>query len=557
MNLDTLQRTLTTQNHNFSRRNKNKQELTILYCRLSQDDGTNGDSDSITNQKAMLEKFARENHLTQTRFLVDDGYSGTNFNRPGFQEALNLVNDGKVKNFVVKDLSRFGRSYAEVALYTDIMFPKLDIRFIAINDGVDSEKQDANEIDFAPFRNVFNEFYAKDTSKKIRSVKRAKGLAGERLSSHAPFGYMKDPKDRNHLLVDDKAALVVNKIFKYCINGLGPRKIATELRREQIPTVLEYKNKTTDPLCCWNCSSVVKILERPEYMGHTVNFKTHTKSYKDKRKIQNSPNDWAVFKNTHEAIVDEETFQLVQKMRQKRRRNTKANRVGLFSGLVYCADCGHRHYFCTGKSVSLNQERYVCSGFQSRHVTCDNAHYIREIKLTEFVLKDINEKISFVKHYEQQFSALLAKKAMTDQKRGHQQAERRLNEAVRRNDELNVIIKRIYEDNIIGKLTDERFSILLKDYELEQNFLKQEITELQSALSRQKEETKNTQKFLTIVRKYTSLQQLTPSIVNELIDHVEIHRPDKSSSKRVQQIDIYYNFVGDLSRLEAKPKPDK
>ncbi|MGO3595536.1 MAG: DUF4368 domain-containing protein [Enterococcus faecalis] len=549
MNLDTLQRTLTTQNHNFSRRNKGKQELTVLYARLSQDDGTQGDSDSITNQKAMLEKFARDNNLYNTKFFVDDGYSGTNFNRPGFQEALDLVNNGVVKNFVVKDLSRFGRSYAEVALYTEILFPKLDVRFIAVNDGVDSETQDANEIDFAPFRNVFNEFYAKDTSKKIRAVQRTKGLAGERLAVIPPFGYTKDPNDRNHLLVDEEASKVVQKIFDYCINGYGPHQIAKKLQKERTPTVSEYRAKSNSPVCNWDSKKVVEILERPDYLGHTVNFKTSTKSYRDKRKIYNDPKDWVVFKNTHEPIIDQATFDLVQKMRQKRRRNTKSGRVGLFSGLVHCFDCKRHHVFATAKSISPNQERYVCSGYQNPNYDCDNAHYIREMKLTEIVLSDINDKIDFLKQHEKQFTDSLAKRAKTDQQKELKKAEKRVIEAKKRASELDSIIKRLYEDNVLGKLSDERFNILSKDYEFEQSKLKQEIDELETRLLKQKEDVRNVQKFLDIVRKYTTLEKLTPSIVNELIDRIEIHKPDKSSGKRTQQIDIYYRFVGKLDDL--------
>lgn len=549
MNLDTLQRTLTTQNHNFSRRNKAKQELTVLYARLSQDDGTQGDSDSIVNQKAMLEKFARDNSLYNTRFFVDDGYSGTNFNRPGFQKALDLIKNGEVKTFVVKDLSRFGRNYAEVALYTDILFPKLDVRFIAVNDNVDSETQDANEIDFAPFRNVFNEFFAKDTSKKIRAVKRAKGLAGERVATHAPYGYLKDSDNRKLLLIDEPAAKVVRKIFNYCVNGFGPTQIANKLREEQIPTILEHKQKNNHPTYVWRSSSVIKILERPEYLGHTVNFKTHRKSYRDRRIVLNDPKDWVVFENTHEPIIDRATFDLAQKMRQKRRRHTKYDHVGLFSGLVYCADCKNRHYFCTGRSISPNQERYVCSGFKSHYNKCDNAHYIREMTLTEIVLADINDKIDFLKQHERQFTESLAKRAKTDQQKELKKAEKRVIEAKKRASELDNIIKRLYEDNVLGKLSDERFNILSKDYEFEQSELKQEIEELETRLFKQKEDVRNVQKFLDIVRKYTTLESLSPSIVNELIDRVEIHKPDKSSGKRTQQIDIYYRFVGKLDDL--------
>lgn len=548
MNLDILQRTLTIQNHNFSGRKQGKQEMTVLYCRLSQEDGTSGDSDSITNQKAMLEKFARDNQLYNTKVFIDDGYSGTNFNRPGFQEALGLITNGEVKTFVVKDLSRFGRSYAEVALYTDILFPKLDIRFIAINDGVDSEKQDATDIDFAPFRNVFNEFYAKDTSKKIRAVIRSKGLAGESTSSRAPYGYIKDPDNKNHLLIDEVASKVVKKIFKYCTDGFGPFRIAKKLEEEQIPTVKEYKGKLAKPSCKWSCNAVIRVLEQPEYLGHTVNFKTCTKSYRDKRKIVNDSKDWAVFKNTHEPIIDQDTFDIVQKMRQQRRRNTKSNRAGLFSGLVYCADCQSRHYFCTGKSVSPNQERYVCSGFQGRSIECCDSHYIREVKLTEFVLDDINEKIDFLKHHEQQFAEGLVQKAESDQTLELKRAEKRRAEVNRRIIELDSIIKRLYEDNVLGKLTDERFATLSKDYEFEQTNLKQEAFELSSCITKKKEETAHAQKFLKVVRKYSKLEKLTAGIVNDLIDHIEIHKSDKSTGKKTQQIDIYYNAVGKLDK---------
>lgn len=319
--------------------------------------------------------------------------------------------------------------------------------------------------------------------------------------------------------------------------------------KESIPTISEHKTKNSCPTCWWQHRTVVGILECPEYLGHTVNFKTTTKSYRDKRKIQNDPKDWAVFKNTHEPIIDQAAFDLVQKMRGKRRRQTKSDRVGLFSGLVYCADCKSRHYFCTAKSVSINQERYVCSGFQRRQIECDNAHYIREMKLTEIVLNDVNDKINFLKQHEKQFTESLAKRAKTDQQKELRKAEKRVIEAKKRVSELDNIIKRLYEDNVLGKLSDERFIILSKDYEFEQSKLKQEIDELETRLSKQKEDVKNVQKFLEIVRKYTTLESLTPSIVNELIDRIEIHKPDKSTGKRIQQIDIYYRFVGKLDEI--------
>lgn len=303
------------------------------------------------------------------------------------------------------------------------------------------------------------------------------------------------------------------------------------------------------PLCKWGCTVVVKILERPEYLGHTVNFKTHTKSYRDKRQIWNDPKDWVIFENTHEPIIDQATFDLVQKMRQQRRRNTKAGRVGLFSGLVFCADCKTRHCFCTGKSVSPNQERYVCNGYSRHNSICDNAHYIREMKLTDIVLTDVNEKINFLKRHENQFIESLSKQAKTEQKKESRKAEKRIIKAKKRASELDNIIKRLYEDNVLGKLSDERFEILSKDYEIEQSKLKLEVDGLEARLSKQKEDIENIQKFLEIVRKYTTLGSLTPSIVNELVARIEIHKPDKSTGKRTQQIDIYYRFVGKLDEI--------
>lgn len=541
MKSTTLQRTLTTKYSSLDR----TEELTALYCRISNEDMNAGDSNSILNQKSILEKYAKDNRLGTYRFFIDDGYTGTNFSkRPAFQEMLELVNAGIVKTVVVKDLSRFGRNATEVGLYTDILFPKLDVRFVAINDNVDSANSNITDLDYSGFLNIFNEFHSKSTSAKVRSVLRSKAERGERIGGFAPFGYQLDPKDKNHLVIDEVAAEIVRRIFRLYLDGMTISKIANLLSSEKVPTVTKYRQKAVDPNCDWYRESVKNILSRPEYCGDLVLAKSYIKSYKDKRKILNDAKDWLVFKDRHEAIIPRDQFELVQTMLAKKRRRTKSNRHGLFSGLVYCHDCGYRHYFCTGKSISPNQERYICSGFQSKKVKCSDSHYIRELKLQEIVLSDLNDKIQYAKKHKQEFLQLLISKTEKDSKKELKATERRLSECQKRASQLDVIIKKLYEDNVLGKLSDERFMSLSKDYEHEQNLLKSEILEKSSYLSEQKDKLMDVNRFISIINQYTTLTELNSSIVNELIERIEIHQPDKSSGKRVQQIDIFYTFVG-------------
>ncbi|MDG3131608.1 recombinase family protein [Streptococcus suis] len=541
MKSTTLQRTLTTKYSSLDR----AEELTALYCRISNEDMNAGDSNSILNQKSILEKYTKDHRLGAYRFFIDDGYTGTNFSkRPAFQEMLELINAGIVKTVVVKDLSRFGRNATEVGLYTDILFPKLDVRFIAINDNVDSANSNITDLDYSGFLNIFNEFHSKSTSAKVRSVLRSKAERGERIGGLPPFGYQLDPEDKNHLVIDTEAAKIVRRIFQLYLDGITTYKIAHLLSSEKVPTATEYRQKIIEPKCVWYGDSVKKILSRPEYCGDLVLAKSYIKSYKDKRKILNDTKDWLVFKDSHEAIIPREQFELAQKILAKKRRRTKSNRHGLFSGLVYCHDCGYRHYFCTGKSISPNQERYICSGFQSKKVKCSNSHYIRELKLQEIVLSDLNDKIQYVKEHKQEFLQLLISKTEKDSKKEFKATERRLSECQKRVSQLDIIIKKLYEDNILGKLSDERFMSLSKDYEQEQNLLKSEIQEKSSYLSEQKDRLMDINRFISIIDQYTTLTELNSSIVNELIERIEIHQPDKSSGKRVQQIDIFYTFVG-------------
>nr|WP_086350369.1 recombinase family protein [Enterococcus sp. 9E7_DIV0242]OTP12791.1 hypothetical protein A5888_003370 [Enterococcus sp. 9E7_DIV0242] len=523
MNQETLQSTLTTEYHtllNPQKARNAKQDITVLYCRLSRDDDKQGESNSITNQKAMLERFAKENKLENPQFFVDDGFSGTNFKRPAFQEILNLAQAGKVKNFVVKDMSRLGRSAVEVGLYTDFLFPRLDIRFLSISENVDTESVGTSEMDILPFLNIVNEMQAKGTSKRIKSVMKERGLSGEKLATNPPYGYLKDPSNKNHWLVDDEAAKIVKKIFDYCKEGLGITKIAKKLYAEKIPTPTEHAlnndRKSTGKLppnpCQWEAMTVNSILEKMEYLGHTVNFKTYKKSFKDKRKIKNTPDKYMIFENAHEAIIDQETFDIVQNLRKQRQRRTACDRKGLFAGIAFCADCGNRHYFCTGNSVSPNQERYVCSGYQKRTVSCDNAHYIRQVILEEIVLKDINQKIKLVKDMEKRFVNLLKERAENNSAKELREQEKKLLKAERRIIELDKIIKRLYEDNIIGKLTDERYIQFSKEYESEQQELKTFVQNTSQILNEQKEQKQNVSKFMNLTDIADKLSKLTFTI---------------------------------------------
>ena len=400
--MNTKLRTLTT--INSSELSSSLTDITILYARLSQDDGSLGDSNSIVNQKNMLEMFAQDNGMKNLVFFVDDGISGTTFKRPAFEQAIELVNQGRVKNFIVKDLSRFGRDYLKVGMFTEMMFPEKDIRFIAINDNVDSNNEDDNTL--APFRNMFNEWYARDCSKKIKAVKHAKGNAGEKMNANPPYGYMKDPNNRKNWIIDELAAKIVKRIFNEYVRGLSLTQIANRLKSEEVLTPASHKmslgikareTPSGNP-CWWSADSVGCILKRQEYCGHTVNFKTYKKSYKTKKYLFTSEEKRKVFYGTHERIIDQETFDLVQSMRESgRRRRTKHNRVGLFSGIAHCVDCGSRHRF------SASQKYYACAGSKSRVIDCNNSHGIGEEMLSKVVLNDFNRISQFVIKHEKEF----------------------------------------------------------------------------------------------------------------------------------------------------------
>ena len=533
----------------------NQEEITALYCRLSQDDKQEGDSNSIINQKKILKKYALDRGYTNIQFYIDDGVSGTTFNRAGFQSMIADVETGKVKRVIVKDMSRLGRDYLQVGMYTEIFFPEHDVHFIAVNDGVDSNQED-NE--FTPFRNIINEWYAKDTSKKIRAVKRSKGMAGEHIGSHPPYGYMKNPENKKEWIIDEEAAEVVREIFRLCVEGYGPTRIAHILTERKIlcPTyyALEKGGKPRTALPAdkytWNGPVVAKILDRMDYLGHTVNFKTHVKSYKVHKTIYNSPDQWKVFEGTHEAIIDKETFEIVQKIRAGKRRPTRMGEMPMFSGLLYCADCGRKLSFHRKADEPAEKHHYLCENYRSNTANC-TMHYIRNVVVERIVLENLKEVIQYVSNYEDEFVRMIMDSDMRQRNRELSQKKKRLAEIQKRIGELDTIFQRIYEDNIIGKLSDERFMKMSKGYEDEQHTLQTEADEIQSELQQEEKKSVDVKRFLAIVKKYTDLTELTPEILREFIDKIIVHAPDKSSGRRLQEIEIIYNHIGEFDRSKV------
>ncbi|MBS6763618.1 MAG: recombinase family protein [Clostridium sp.] len=532
------------------------EQITALYARLSQEDTLDGDSNSIVNQKAVLSKYAADNGFTNPVFFIDDGVSGVTFDRPNFNRMIAEIEAGNVGTVIVKDMSRLGRDYLKVGYYTEIFFVERDVRYIAINDGVDSAKGDN---DFTPFRNLFNDFYAKDTSKKVRAIKKAQGMAGEHLTK-PPYGYKVDPADKKKWIVDEEAAAVVKRIFNLCIAGKGPMQIAKILKTDKILTTKAYYAKQKGKLLPdnpynWNENSIVGILERMDYCGHTVNFKSYSKSHKLKKRIPTTKEQQAIFCNTHEAIVEEAVFERVQELRANKRRPTKAERQGLFSGLVYCADCGSKLHFATCKSFNGSQDHYRCAKYKSNTGSC-TAHFIREETLKAIVRQRIFDVTArFIENimdfremvYQQQFAE--AEKDMKRKMREVEQARKRIAE-------LDRIFKRIYEDDINGTISHERFLKLSAEYEAEQKELTEKVKTEQQEVDTYEQSKMDFDSFATIIRKYVGITELTPTIVNEFIKKIVVHAPEKINGKRFQKVDIVFNFVGEI-HLPDEPQTEQ
>ena len=527
------------------------EKITALYCRLSQEDANEGDSNSITNQKDILLRYAKEHRFPNPTFFVDDGYSGTNYDRPGFQQMLSEIEAGKVVVVLTKDLSRLGRNSSLTGLYINFTFPKYSVRYIAINDHFDTIDPNSTDNDVAGIKNWFNEFFAKDTSRKIRAVQKAKGERGVPLTTNVPFGYRKDPEDRTKWIVDEAAALVVKCIFKLCMEGRGPMQIAKLLQAEKVLNPTSYKRRegikspspeTADPYH-WNTNTVVHILERREYTGCTVNFKTYTNSIWDKKQRETPIEKQAVFYNTHPAIIEQKVFDKVQQIRKQRHRRTKTGKSSLFSGMVYCADCGAKMRYCTTNYFEKRQDHFVCANYRSNTGSC-SAHFIRAVVLEELVWMHMKAVIFYVTRYEKHFRTVMEQRLRMSSEEAIRGYKTQFAQAERRLAELDRLFIRIYEDNVSGRITDERFSMMSRTYEDEQTQLKVEIQSLQQEIEVQERQIENLEQFIQRVHKYEDLQELTPYALRELVKAIYIEAPDKSSGKRRQNIRISYDLVG-------------
>ena len=532
-------------------RQTTQQLITALYPRLSHEDELQGESNSISNQKRILETYAKQNGFSNLRWYTDDGYSGANFQRPGFQAMLADIEAGKVGTVIVKDMSRLGRNYLQVGMYTEMIFPQKGVRFIAINDGVDSAQGDN---DFAPLRNIFNEWLVRDTSKKIKAVKRSKGMSGKPITSKPVYGYLMD-EDEN-FIIDEEAASVVKQIYNFCLAGNGPTKIARMLTEQQIPTpgTLEYRRTGSTRRyhpgyeCKWATNTVVHLLENREYTGCLVNFKTEKPSYKLKHSIENPPEKQAVFENHHEPIIDRETWERVQELRKQRKRPNRYDEVGLFSGILFCADCGSVMYQQRYQTDKRKQDCYICGSYKKRTADC-TAHFIRTDLLTAGVLSNLRKVTSYAAKHEARFMKLLIEQNEDGDRRRNAAKKKELEAAEKRIAELSAIFKRLYEDSVTGRISDERFTELSADYEAEQKELKERAARLREELSKAQEATANAEKFMNVVRRHTTIEELTPTLLREFVEKIVVHESVALDGKRRgklrrQEIEIYYSFVG-------------
>lgn len=526
-------------------------DVTALYARLSKDDDLVGDSNSIVHQKEILAKYAKEHGFTNIEFYVDDGFSGTNFNRPDFQRMMADAEEGKISTVIVKDMSRFGRDYIMVGYYTEIYFSNLDIRFIAINDNVDSNIQTEN--DLTPFKNVFNEWYARDTSKKIRAVFKAKGNSGKHLSTNPPFGYKKDPNDKDKWIIDDEAAATVRRIFQMYVDGYRISEIGHKLTEEKVETpILYYMNRGIKTNArseypeIWDLMSIKYILSQTAYAGHTVNFQTAVKSYKTKKQIRLPKEDWIIYRNTQEPIIDEKTFETVQQMRKVKRARTKYNEPNMFSGLLYCADCGN-HLTIQRVARNRKMDNFSCATYRKKKKGLCSCHRILVSDLETIVKEDLQKVCEYVFLHEKEFTDeyLSGSKRETVKFQAKTKAElKRLSE---RQEEIGKIIRKLYEDNVNGRITNERFDFLAKSYEDEGNELKTKIQEFKNALASSVQDEEKLSKFLKVVKSYTEIEELTPEILNSFIEKIYIGETEKYNGRKMQEVEIIYKFVGAIN----------
>ena len=526
-----------------------EEQWTALYCRLSCDDDLQGDSNSIRNQKMLLKQYADEHKLRNVRFYVDDGYSGSNFDRPDFKRMIDDIDNGKVSTVIVKDMSRFGRDHILVGYYTKYYFAEADVRFIAVYDQVDSELNPDDDI--TPFKNILNEMYAKDCSKKIRAVMKAKGNAGKHLVTHPPLGYKKDPNDKEKWVIDERGAETVREIFSLCMNGYGPTQIARILTERKVDTPVVYfhkhglptPSKIQDGSEIWDQKSVAGILENLEYTGCTVNFKTYKKSYKSKKRIEAPKEDRLVFENTQEAIIDRQTFDTVQKIRQGRRRLTPMGEMNALSGMLYCADCGKKMYLC--RCTTMKQAEYFnCSTYRKKKKNLCTSHQITVKAVETLLLDDLRRTLRFAQSQKEEFLRMLEENSEVKTKQEIKENLRELSAEEERIKALDKIIQSLYEDKVAGKLPEERYLKLSDTYETEQAELTEKAQTLKAEIEKDKKEKGHILDFLCLVEKYSSIEELTPEIIRSFVDRIIVHEKRKENGHYRQEVEIVYNFIG-------------
>ena len=545
--------------------NSNRQsntKIVALYERLSRDDELNGESNSIVNQKKMLEDYAVRNNFSNLRHFSDDGVSGTRFDRPAFMEMIAEVEAGNVSAIIVKDGSRLGRDYLRVGLYREL-FREKGVRFISVNDNYDSDK---GEDDFTPFREIISEWYARDTSRKIKSVIQTKGKEGKHLTTVPIYGYVRDSADKNHWLIDPEAAEIVRRIFRLTIEGKGAYQIARMLTDEKVtrPQVYiairdggKYTPSTVNEPYTWGGKTVQKILGSQEYMGHTVNFRTYKESFKDKKRKQNSDDKIMVFENTQEPIVEPEVWHTAQKCRVVRRRG-KNREPNPLTGLMRCGDCGRLMYNHRGNPKYESQDSYACNAYSKYPQKC-TMHYIRVTVIRELVLETIKSVSEFARENEARFIKIIHAENELRHEQDTKTRRKQLQKSQQRHDELDLIIKRLFEESVTGKLTAKRFEVLSQGYEQEQSELEQTIAELQAGLEQYNADSDRANSFIKIVKKYTDFSELTPAMLNEYVEKIVVFEAEKINGKRKQRVDIFLNFIGQFTlpnQPEVEDEPD-
>ena len=523
-------------------------KITALYCRLSRDDELAGESNSIKNQKLILSKYAEDNKFQNIKFFVDDGYSGTTFTRPAFMKMMELAENGQVGTIIVKDHSRLGRNRLIVGQLLEEDFVRLNIRYIAIMDNIDSSK---GLNDFLPIQDWFNEMHAKNTSQKVRAVLKNKGESGISLANNVPYGYKKDENDKTKWLIDEPSAEVVKEIYSLFIQGHGTCEIARILRERKILTPSEYNasintNSNTEYQYKWCGTTVAGIIDRQEYIGDTVNFKCTTRSYKDKTKVKILKEDRKIFKNTHEPIIDEYTWNIAKQLRNNRKKPTRSGKKSIFSGLLFCNDCSKKMYFQSPVTDLKAKDHYRCSSYKHDTSLC-TSHYISDDILQVIVLENIQRVVSYIKSYEDLFIQEQLAKSTQDELKHISKNKKELEQAKKRVIEIDNLFMHIYEDNVSGKITDDRFRNLSFNYDNEQKELKAKIEQLSKDIENTEKKDTDITQFISNVKKYTEITELTPEILNELIEKILIHQAEKIDDKKVQEIDIYYRGVGIIS----------